>query len=98
MDKLTDLLTKTTRLDLFQAPGVEEYEKVGQTLTFSLGYGNAEHPLNNTRLAVHGDVPSSVLSAEGDEMSTTTLPDGSQLLTAVGKEGTGSAPCPRTAC
>ncbi|MFF3132048.1 hypothetical protein [Streptomyces mirabilis] len=88
VEKLTDLLTKTTRLDLFQAPGVEEYEKVGQTLTFSLGDGNAEHPLNITRLTVHGDVPSSVLSAEGDEMSTTTLSDGSQLLTAVGKEGT----------
>ncbi|MFG2851947.1 hypothetical protein ACGFZ9_14940 [Streptomyces mirabilis] len=88
VEKVTDLLTKTTRLDLFQAPGVEECEKVGQTLTFSLGDGNAEHPLNITRLTVHGDVPSSVLSAEGDEMSTTTLSDGSQLLTAVGKEGT----------
>jgi hypothetical protein len=56
VEKLTDLLTKTTRLDLFQAPGVEEYEKVGQTLTFSLGDGNAEHPLNITRLTVptHG--------------------------------------------
>ncbi|MFJ9481020.1 hypothetical protein ACIRRI_39480 [Streptomyces mirabilis] len=88
VEKLTDLLMKTTRLDLFQAPGVEECEKVGQTLTFSLGDGNAEHPLNITRLTVHGDVPSSVLWAEGDEMSTTTLSDGSQLLTAVGKEGT----------
>ncbi|MGW7425960.1 hypothetical protein ACWGJB_39015 [Streptomyces sp. NPDC054813] len=45
MGKLTDLLTKTARLDLFQAPGVEEYERVGQTLTFSLGDGNVEHPL-----------------------------------------------------
>jgi hypothetical protein len=88
VQKLTDLLTKTTGLDLFQAPGVEEYETIGETLTFSLGDENYEHPLNITRLAVQGDVPSSVLSAEGDETSTTTLPGGSQLLTAVGKEGT----------
>jgi hypothetical protein len=87
VQKLTDLLTKTTGLQLFQAPGVEKYEQVGQTLTFSLGDDNYEHPLNITRLTVHKDVPSSVLSADGDETHTTTLPSGSQLLTAVGKEG-----------
>ncbi|MGW1501062.1 hypothetical protein ACWCQW_21175 [Streptomyces mirabilis] len=47
-----------------QGTGVEKYEEVGQTLTFSLGDGNAAHPLAITRLTVHGDVPSSVLSAE----------------------------------
>ncbi|MGW2961765.1 hypothetical protein ACWDGI_25355 [Streptomyces sp. NPDC001220] len=88
VQKLTDLLTSTTGLEVFQAPGVEEYEEIGQTLTFSLGDGNYEHPLNVTRLTVHGDVPSSVLSAEGDKTNTTTLHNGSQLLTAVGKEGT----------
>jgi hypothetical protein len=88
VQQLADLLSKTTGLDLSQAPGVADYEKVGQTLTFSLGDGNSEHPLNITRLTVHGDVPSSVLTAEGDEVSTTTLSNGSQLLTAVGKEGT----------
>ncbi|MGW7252701.1 hypothetical protein [Streptomyces sp. NPDC054834] len=86
--KLTDLLTKTTGLELFQAPAVSDYETVGQTLTFSLGDGNYAHPLNVTRLSIHGDVPSSVLSSEDDETSTRTLPSGSQLFTAVGNEGT----------
>ncbi len=87
VQKLTDLLTETTGLELFQAPGVEKYEELGQTLTFSLGDGNYAHPLNITRPTVHNDVPSSVLSSDGDETSTTTLPDGSQLLTAVGADG-----------
>ncbi|MFG2379752.1 hypothetical protein [Streptomyces avermitilis] len=88
VQKFTELLIKTTGLDLFQSPGVEEYEQVGQTLTFALGDGNYEHPLNITRLTVHGDVPSSVLSAEGDQTSTTTLHSGSQLLTSEGTSGT----------
>lgn len=87
VQKLTDLLTETTGLELFQAPGVEEYEELGQTLTFSLGDGNYAHPLNITRLTVHNDVPSSVLSSDGDETNTTTLPNGSHLLTAVGADG-----------
>ncbi|MFF3848610.1 hypothetical protein [Streptomyces sp. NPDC002328] len=87
VQKLTDLLTETTGLELFQAPAVEEYEELGQTLTFNLGDGNYEHPLNITRLTVHNDVPSSVLSSDGDETSTTTLPNGSHLLTAVGTDG-----------
>ncbi len=44
-------------------------------------------PLNITRLTVHGDVPSSVLSSDGDTTQTTTLPSGSRLFTAVGNDG-----------
>lgn len=87
VQRLTDLMTETTGLELFQAPSVEEYEELGQTLTFSLGDGNYAHPLNITRLTVHNDVPSSVLSSDGDETSTTTLPNGSHLMTAVGADG-----------
>ncbi|MFI7141729.1 hypothetical protein ACIBQ5_29685 [Streptomyces massasporeus] len=87
VQKLTDLLTNTTGLELFQAPGVEEYEQIGQVLTFSLGDGNYEHPLNVTRVTVQGDVPSSVLSSEGDQTSMKTLSDGRQLLAATGQEG-----------
>ncbi|MFD9936539.1 hypothetical protein ACFWZ6_25800 [Streptomyces massasporeus] len=82
--KLTDLLTNTTGLELFQAPGVEEYEQIGQVLTFNLGDGDYKHPLNVTRVTVQGDVPSSVLSSEGDQTSMKTLSDGRQLLTATG--------------
>ncbi|CAM5476733.1 hypothetical protein SALBM311S_04887 [Streptomyces alboniger] len=43
VQRLTDLLAETTGLELFQAPGVEKYQELGQTLTFSLGDGNYAH-------------------------------------------------------
>ncbi|MFB0619785.1 hypothetical protein [Streptomyces sp. AGS-58] len=87
VQELTNLLARTTGLDLLQAPAVADYDKVGQSLTFSLGDENVVRPLNITRLTVHGDVPSSVLSSDGDTTQTTTLPSGSQLFTAVGNDG-----------
>ncbi|MBD0743095.1 hypothetical protein BG418_16090 [Streptomyces sp. CBMA152] len=87
MWELADLLAKTTGLNLMQAPAVAEYEKVGQTLTFSLGDENAVRPLNITRVTVDGDVPSSVLASDGDTTQASTLPSGSQLFTAAGNDG-----------
>ncbi|MEU8587861.1 hypothetical protein AB0C59_12820 [Streptomyces sp. NPDC048664] len=85
---LGEQLTRTTGLDVFQAPAASTYETVGQALTFNLGDENGTHPLSVTRLTVHQDVPSAVLSTEGDVTATTTLPGGTTLFTAAGGEGT----------
>ncbi|MFD9909528.1 hypothetical protein [Streptomyces sp. NPDC059063] len=85
-----DLLTRTTGLQLLQAPAQERYEEIGSTLRISLGDENDEdfaHSLTVTRVTVKGDVPESVLSSEGDETRRTTLPDGTQLMTAKGGAG-----------
>ncbi|MFD0414729.1 hypothetical protein [Streptomyces sp. NPDC127108] len=91
-----DLLMNTSGLELFQAPAKESYEGVGQTLRFSLGDKDYAHPLVVTRVTVTGDVPESVIASEGDETHRTTLPNGTQVMTAKGSDGTTVATLSKT--
>lgn len=80
-------LANITGLEPVQAPSVERYEQIGQTLTFNFSDEGYERLLNVTTLSTTSDIPSSVLASEGDSTNLSTLATGSHMLTAEGTEG-----------